>query len=308
MSRPRQFTDAELECALLNANGNAAEAARALGVSRWAVCLRKKQLGTVESLNDHPQRIDITMTDGHAYIGSDAHIWPGRLSTAQRALIYFQEWDPAAWVCLNGDVFDGAKISRWPSVGWEKKPTPHQELDACKEVLARINAPRRFWPFGNHDWRLESYIAKNAEQLIGFQGVHLKDHFPEWEHCWRLCVNKGTAAELNIKHRSSGSGLIGRGKTAGTSIMTGHLHSMNVLRFSDYRGDHFSIDGGTLARVPGEIEVPQFTPWTEDNPVDWAAGFFRLTWRAGTLLWPEPIHVINEREGLVSFRGDVIHV
>jgi hypothetical protein len=306
-----KFTDTELFVAMERAKGNQAEAARELGVSRAAVNMRLKghngSAHSFESSKLHPQRIDINVQEGVVLVGSDAHIWPGELSTAFRAFVWACKQLSPELVVLNGDVYDGAKISRFPSIGWEKKPTPMQEIEACQAALTLIEAPRKIWTFGNHDWRFESYIAKNADQLVGLQGVHLKDYFPFWENAWRLRINGHTSFEVNIKHRSGGGSPLARGRLAGTSLVTGHLHSMNCTRFTNYSGDHFSIDSGTLARVPGEIEVPQFTPYVEDGPVDWAAGFVVLTFHEGRLLWPEFVHVIDELAGLFSFRGEVFH-
>jgi len=307
-----KFTDTEL-LNIMATTDNQSEAARRLGVTRAAVSLRLKQLREVGPSPHaahlaHPQRIDVDVQDGIVIVGSDAHIWPGSLTTAFRALILFSSKLEPELLCLNGDVYDGAKVSRFPSIGWEHKPTPMQEIEACQEALTHLQAKRKIWTLGNHDWRFESYIAKHAEQLIGLHGVHLKDYFPAWENAWRLRINGKTAHEVNIKHRSSGGSPLARGVKAGTSLVTGHLHSMNATRFTNYSGDHFSVDTGTLARIPGEIEVPQFTPYVEDNPVDWAAGFAVLTFHAGRLLWPEFVHVIDELAGIVSFRGEVFHV
>jgi hypothetical protein len=252
---------------------------------------------------NHPQRLDLAISNGTVLIGSDAHIWPGTLTTAFRAFIEFSH--SADFAILNGDVIDGAVISRWPVNGWEDRPSPAEEIIAAQLAVGAINAKiRRIWTFGNHDWRLESYIAQHAPALKGLKGVHLKDWFPDWEPCWRVRIN----GNVNIKHRSPGANPLLRGRKAGQSIITGHLHSLNVVRWTDYSGDHFSVDTGTLARIPGERHVPQFTGYTEDNPVDWASGFIILTFYNSRLLWPEVVHVIDEEAGKVSWRGLVYDV
>lgn len=69
-----------------------------------------------------------------------------------------RELKPVA-IVQNGDVFDGASVSRHPSIGWESKPTVVDEINACKERLAEIEdaAPwaKRIWTAGNHDLRYE---------------------------------------------------------------------------------------------------------------------------------------------------------
>jgi hypothetical protein len=255
---------------------------------------------------NHPQRIDMALWDGVCFVGSDAHIWPGPLTTAQRGLQYACGLYNPEVLCLNGDVFDGAKLSRFPPPGWEAQPDPEEELTACKEVLSGFQAKRKVWTLGNHDWRFERYIAQNAPALKGVLGVHLKDHFPDWEPCWRLRLN----GNVNVKHRWKGGDAAPLANTirAGQTIVTGHLHSLNVMRYTDYNGDRWGVDSGTLARIPGEAFVPQFTHYIEDNPVNWASGFIQLSFWEGRLLWPEIWHVIDEEAGLISFRGEVFNV
>jgi hypothetical protein len=89
---------------------------------------------------------------------------------------------------------------------------------------------------------------------------------------------------------------------SGKTIVTGHLHSLRVTPLSDYTGTRYGVDCGTLADPYG----PQFTHYTEDNPVNWRSGFVVLTFYRGRLLWPEVVHVIDE--GQVTFRGKVYEV
>src|SRR6185503_7200129 len=147
-------------------------------------------------------RLDID--DGEVLIASDLHIWPGPLTTMQRAFKQFVgERKPAA-VILNGDVFDGARVSRHPSIGWEKKPTVKQELEAVQhflgDLLKHCGKAKRIWPAGNHDLRFESRVAANLPEFEGVKGVHLKDHLPEWEPCWRVDIND----DVVVKHRANG--------------------------------------------------------------------------------------------------------
>jgi hypothetical protein len=77
---------------------------------------------------------------------------------------------------------------------------------------------------------------------------------------------------------------------------------MKVQPFSDYNGTRFGVDCGTLADPGG----PQFVDYMEDSPANWRSGFVVLTFHKGRLLWPEPVHVIED--GAVEFRGRVIDV
>ena len=90
---------------------------------------------------------------------------------------------------------------------------------------------------------------------------------------------------------------------SGKTIVTGHLHSLKVTPFSDYAPrPRWGVDTGTLADPYG----PQFRDYCEDNPVNWRSGFVVLTFHKGKLLWPELVHVFDDKH--VEFRGELIRV
>jgi len=295
-----------------------AETARRLGVTERAVFKRRNRLearlrapitGPREPSQprarvEHPHRIELDIEDGTVFVGGDAHYWPDRISTAHRAFVRLvKEFKPRA-VVMDGDVFDGASISRHPPIGWEKRPTVIQEIEACQERLGEIEKAagkaRKIWSLGNHDSRFETRLATVAPEYARVHGVHLRDHFPLWEPCWSVWIN----GSVVIKHRFKGGIHATHNNTlwSGKTIVTGHLHSLKVTPFSDYRGTRWGVDAGTLAEPGG----PQFVDYLEDNPVNWRSGFVVLTFHKGRLLWPEVVHVIEE--GMVEFRGKVISV
>ena len=114
-----------------------------------------------------PAVISLPVNDGMVIIGSDAHYWPGSPSTAHSAFVRtIRELEPHT-VILNGDVFDGAAVSKHTSIGWEKRPTVAEELAVCQERLAEIVAAgppgtELIWTMGNHDMRYETFLANNA--------------------------------------------------------------------------------------------------------------------------------------------------
>lgn len=256
----------------------------------------------------HPWRLEWSIENGTVLVGSDAHYWPGNISTAHRAFVKAcSDLPDVAAVIMNGDVFDGSSISRHPPIGWESRPSVIQEIEACQErlgeILQALSKQRgkvlRSWPLGNHDSRFETRIATLAPEFAKVHGVHLRDHFTDWEPCWSTWIND----DVVVKHRYKGGIHATHNNTvnAGKTMVTGHLHSLKVTPFGDYNGDRWGVDTGTLAQVRG----PQFTGYIEDNPVNWRAGFAVLTFHKGRLLWPELVHVIDEEAGLVSFRGKV---
>lgn len=308
-------TDAEFVNMLLQYGPT--ETALKLGVTDRRVYMRRKQIenDTGEPI-DIPRgkrdfkpstvagRLNLEVLNGTVFVAGDAHYWPGIVSTAHRALVQACKLYHPKAVIMNGDVFDGASISRHAPIAWESRPSVIQELDACKERLDEIKAAavnaKLYWPLGNHDARFESRLAQQAPEYAKVHGVHLQDHFPEWWPCWSVWIND----EVVIKHRWKGgvhathNNTVGSGKT----MVTNHLHSQKVTPYTDYNGDRWGVDTGTLAEPFG----PQFQAYCEDNPVNWRSGFVMLTFERGRLLQPELIRVVEP--GVVDFRGKLWNV
>lgn len=251
-------------------------------------------------------RLTHPLKNGTVLVGSDAHYWPKETSTAHWAFVKLAKELRPDLVVMNGDAIDASTISRHPPIGWEKHPSLKRELDTAQERLAEVEkasaGARHIWTLGNHDARFETRIASLIPELKGVHGVHLRDHFPAWEPAWSVEV--GGKSGAIIKHRFKGGyhAAFNNAVSSGRSIITGHLHSLQVAPYTDYNGTRWGVDGGTLANPLG----PQFTGYTEDNPLNWREGFVVLTWKDGRLLWPEPVFV--SRKGYYTFRGEEHHV
>lgn len=253
--------------------------------------------------NLYPARLPIEIDNGVMIIGSDGHIWPGEMTTAQRAFLLLSKELKVKLMVLNGDVIDGARISRHSPIGWNRKPTFKEELEAVDSVIDqfRLAAPRarRIWTIGNHDARLENRLSEKAPEFEGVQGFCLKDHFPHWEHCISAWINNSAV----LKHRFKGGIHAAHNNTlyAGRTIFTGHLHSLKVTPFDDYNGTRFGVDTGTI----GDVYGPH-TDYVEDNPLNHRSGFIIATFKNGRLLWPEVCRVVDSQH--VDFRGELIRV
>jgi hypothetical protein len=252
------------------------------------------------------QRMDLGILDGTVLVFSDAHFWPGIRTTAFRALLHFIDKLKPQAVINNGDAFDGASISRHPRIGWDKTPSVIEELKACGAALGEIEEAAKkarhnawlVWCLGNHDARFETRLAANAPQYEHVHGFSLRDHFPAWRPCWAVWNGPDTV----IKHRWKGGVHATHNNTvnSGVNIITGHLHSLKVTPYDDYRGfTRYGVDTGTLADPLG----PQFADYLEDGPTNWRSGFVVLTFCDGRLLWPEVVKTCGE--GLVEFRGEI---
>ena len=246
-------------------------------------------------LPDNRRVISHQTLNGNVFIASDCHYWPGEETVAHKAFVKLIADMKPQTIILNGDVFDGAQVSRHPPLMGTVTPTPKQEIEACQDRLSEIaNASKnakKFWTFGNHDTRLFNKIAAHTPELINM--VSLFDYFPGWHTCWRVDIND----DVVVKHRwhngihATWNNVLKAGKT----LVTGHLHQLRVTPVSDYTGRKYGIDTGTLADIYGD----QFT-YTECNPVNWASGFAVLTFKDGMLLPPELCEVINDK---AYFRG-----
>lgn len=276
----------------------------------------ERRLGiTIDAPKNHKEpihyepRVALNVRDGVVLVGSDLHAWPGDDPPAFRALIAFiRQMKPAA-VVMNGDVIDGASISRHPPIGWEKQPQLIEELEAAQEMLHRIEkvAPRAcrlVWPLGNHDARFSTRLATVAPEYAKVHGVRLQDHFgSRWEPCWSAWVNPDSEQPVVVKHRHKGGIHSTHNSTlwAGLTTVCGHLHALRVTPLTDYRVTRFGVDAGCLASRKSAA-----FGYLEDSPVNWREGFVVLTFVGGKLLWPEVVHVLDETH--VEFRGAILEV
>lgn len=253
------------------------------------------------TLSREELRATARVTDGVVIVFSDAHYWPDLVSVAHLALVKLCKTLKPKMVIGNGDLFDGARISSHPRIGWAQTPSVQQELHAVLERTAEIEKAAKGAHFvrtiGNHDIRFERRLSNMAPEYEGIAGFALKDHLPGWSECWSLMINGHTM----VKHRFNNGMHAAYNNTlrAGTNIVTGHLHRLIVTPWGDYNGRRYGVDTGTLAEPDG----PQFT-YGEDNPSPHCSGFAVLTFdQEGRLLPPELCEVIG---GRAYFRGQVV--
>jgi len=251
----------------------------------------------------HPARHQIKVKNGIVLVGSDAHYWPKRITMAHKVMVHLVKTLKPVAVVMNGDVFDGSAISRFPPIGWEQRPSVADEIEAAQNRLGEIEKAAKgaqlIWPLGNHDGRFETRLATVAPEYARVFGVHLRDHFPKWTPCWSCWIND----DVVIKHRYKGGLHATHNNTlyAGKTTVTGHDHMLKVTPFIDYNGIRWGCSSGTLAEPEGD----QFTDYTEDNPKNWASGLLALTFMDGVLSWPEPVFV-DGRAGVYHFRGEQV--
>lgn len=320
MSKPA-CTEQEF-IALWNKHGSASVMAKILGVAERNINMRRRSIekrqgialaGVARNSPDfqvtyaqNNVRTNVKLENGIIVIGSDCHYWPGIISTAHRAFVKIIKDLKPRMVIMNGDVFDGASISRHPVSGWGYTPTVKQELEACQERLGEVEKAAKgaalHWTWGNHDTRFNARLAAQVgDTWRGVEGMNLTDHFPLWKFSTSIMVNEA----VQIKHRLYNGIHASYNATlkSGISTVNGHLHSLKVMPWTDLTGTRYGVDTGSLANVWGD----QFE-YTEDSTRNHRSGFAVLTFIDGRLMPPELVEVMNEDAGEVYFRGQLIKV
>lgn len=250
----------------------------------------------------YAKREALTIEDGAVVVFSDAHWWPGAgLTLAHAALLKMLKRIKPAVVIANGDIFDGAAISRHDPDGWQNVPTVMAELETVKAFMAGIADASRgailMRTIGNHDLRFDRRLATRVPDFKHLAGMRLRDHLPAWSESWSVEIN----GDVIVKHRWH-NGIHGPYNNAlkgGRTIVTGHLHRLLATPWTDYNGRRWGVDTGTLSDPDA-----QAFDYAEDAPKNWGSGFAVLTFRAGMLLPPEFCEVIGNA---AFFRGQVIH-
>ena len=252
----------------------------------------------------HSVRRGMELEKGRVIIFSDAHFTENTTTAFKALLKFIEHFKPKAIIC-NGDAFDGAVLSRFPKINFDRQPSVLDELNYCKTHLDAIEAVRPagcrlIWTLGNHDMRYEAALVARAPEFSGVDGFSLKYHFPNWETCWSFWVNDDTV----IKHRHKGGRYAGYQNVQASfcNIFTGHTHVLTCSPISTFDQKTFwGVQTGTLADPNDE----SFS-YTEDNAKDWRQGFIMASWERGQLLMPEMIMAYGEDE--VMFRGEILSV
>jgi len=302
---------------LWNQHGSAAALSRELGISIRNVYIRRRDVEKRHSIilagtdlrspdfqvnyANNNVRTGVNIPDGYILVASDCHYWPDVISPAHKAFVKVIKMVKPKMVIMNGDVFDGASISRHPVSGWDSVPTVKQELEACQERLGEIEKAAKganlHWTWGNHDMRFNGRLASQVgDTWRGVEGMDLKDHFPRWKFSTSVMVNE----KVMIKHRYHNGihAVYNNTMKSGISVVTGHLHSLKVTPWTDYTGTRYGVDTGTLAAIEGN----QFD-YSEDNPKNWRSGFAILNFIDYQMMPPELVQVIDDK---FYFRGELM--
>ena len=275
------------------------------GASDRSAAGRRANALAAERAERYEGEMHDTVADGVVLVASDCHYWPGVVTVAHEAFCRLAKSLKPRIIVLNGDILDGARISRHPRIMWEQQPQLKDEIhtvqDRCAEIERAAGSANLVRTIGNHDARFENYLSGRVSEVEGMPGSTLLDFLPRWRAGWALHLNARTDGWTCIRHRPVVGGIhaaINSTLKAGVSYVHGHLHQLKVTPWADYRGRRYGVDTGTMADVGG----PQFT-YVEGGPLNWASGFAVLTFREGRLLPPELVVVDKDQ---AWFRGQAI--
>lgn len=285
----------------LELHGTEASSAQALRISRSAFqnrLHRAREHGLVPKISRRnwtyePER-HFDVRGGSILIGCDSHFWPGQKPVIWQAFVDVAKAISPVAIVLNGDMFDGTRISRHGRLRGQNAPSVREELEATQERLRELpNAPHQYWTLGNHDQRVNIYLANAAAEMDDL-AYSLEDWFPHWRFSYATVIND--TVEIRHRFRAGIHAAYNNTLHSGRTIVTGHTHQLAVTPFVDRNGRRYGIEGGML-NAP---EAPQFE-YTEGSPTRWNAGFVVLTFdNDGYLLPPELCEWVN---GRAWFRG-----
>jgi hypothetical protein len=213
-------------------HGSIKGAARALGIPETTFRDRMKRKTDVQMTLTEKKLVNLlSIKNGSVVIGSDAHYSPKLVTTAHKAFcnVIHAHRDEMKAVILNGDLLDGARISKHARIGWQKTYSVKDELEAVQERLGEIEKAARGMKLmrttGNHDVRFDSRLAHAAPEYEGIQGFALADHLPAWKDSYRIDVNDDTIiihSVANGMHAAYNNVV----KGSGYHVVTGHTHRL----------------------------------------------------------------------------------
>ena len=198
---------------------------------------------------------------------------------------------------LNGDIIDGARVSRHGSTLGSAAPKVSAEIDAAKKWMDQLpKCKRRIFTIGNHDMRVDNYLANQASELEDYAG-RLADRFPMWEFCYSFQLNEDV--EFRHRFRAGIHAAYNNAQVSGWTTVTNHTHAQQLTAVRNRRGSHWGVETGML----GDPNHKAFQ-YGEGAPTRAHQGFAVLTFdETGILMPPEFCQMINGRP---VFRGKYV--
>jgi UDP-2,3-diacylglucosamine pyrophosphatase LpxH len=190
----------------------------------------------------------------------------------------------------------------------ERHATLAEEIEEARYVLLTLRSAalqsRIIYIFGNHDYRLKAYIARNARELNGLRGLSLEEQLD----CKELdidVVNNNTKENFykygniligHFNKSSKHSGYTAKAllEDKGLSVIQGHTHRLAAI----YKRDYDSMKGGWECGCLCELD-PAYC-----NIPNWCQGFCVIhTDKKTGYYHVEEVPIINEK---IIYGGKII--
>lgn len=209
---------------------------------------------------------------------SDLHI-PYQDKRACNKVLKFIEYFKPDKIFINGDLIDCMDISSFDKP-LERHKDLSEEIEEAKDFLMKLRFSNLkssiIYIFGNHEFRLDKYLAKNARELYGLKGLtleeqldlktlditpynnHTKENFYQYGklligHWNKVCKYGGFTAKNLLEDK-------------GMSIIQAHTHRLGSSYKRDFDGQKGGWEGGCLCDLD-----PNYC-----NRPNWQLGFITI--------------------------------
>lgn len=223
-----------------------------------------------------------------------------------KATLNFLNNNDVSTVVVNGDLFDFPTLSKFTlREGFTADPdeTLSSGLGILHDYDKAISpkALRKFVP-GNHDFRWESYLWKNAARLAPHLSGVIKDYVnssgwdyvgPQWPHSMYPITPKLGATHGWLVRKKAGMTALAHLEHLSHSVIIGHTHRQAITTHTFYEpnGDQRvlrGVEAGCMClpdlgySVKPDWQMGFATAWIyNDDMFDISLA----TWVNGTLLW-----------------------
>lgn len=208
----------------------------------------------------------------------DLHI-PFESKPAVKKVLQFIQYFKPDNIFINGDIIDCLDISRFDKP-LERHQNLAEEIEEARYFLLQLRSiaikSRIFLIFGNHEFRLQSYLSRNARELYGLKGLTLEEQLG----CKELDIDvynnntkenyyqygKLLIGHFNKVNKYSGMTAKNLLEDKGMSVIQGHTHRLGSSYKRTYDGQKGGWEGGCLCDLN-----PQYV-----NMPNWQTGFLTI--------------------------------
>lgn len=239
----------------------------------------------------------------HLFI-SDLHIPDHNVDILPLIYTFISDFKPD-YLHINGDFLNFTRISKYiPDPDYSISLADEIEIgrSILREIVNRVRSANPdtviYFKEGNHEFRLQYYLAIHADQLaaLTIQGqkvVSLRHllNFDELNINWISYKDALQIGDVLIEH-----GDIVRAKSGytanamldrrGMSVIIGHTHRLSYVSRSQFGRQQFAIEGGCLCNLNP-------TPRYAFHP-DWSNGFvIAYQDKVSGTFYPELVPILN---------------